>query len=314
MIDSDFTNGAIAVKEKSLLGDKVFRLAEGSAEEALRALSDSGFGQGAEGGIEQMCRAEEEALDAFIREYAPGKTELYYLLSPRDFYNAKAVVKAQRAGIDYKPLLAPDGLIPAEVIAAAVKDGDFKALGEVLGEAVKSALEAEKTTGAEIGARFDRAQFEFLTRKCRFDRFLSGLIAGKADRLNVLTAMRSQSFEFAEKLFVAGGTVKTKNLKNIFSEDADKAARALEGTAAEEFYKLCLAAKQKGLPFIEAERESDTFESGYFSARKYELEGRNPFLYYVLRRRADINNARTVVVCLNAGVAPQEIKRRLRAA
>ena len=41
--DATYTNGVIAVKEKYLLKDKIFKMCEGGAEEALRALTDSGF-------------------------------------------------------------------------------------------------------------------------------------------------------------------------------------------------------------------------------------------------------------------------------
>ena len=46
--DATYTNGVIAVKEKYLLKDKIFKMCEGGAEEALRALTDSGFGRGTE--------------------------------------------------------------------------------------------------------------------------------------------------------------------------------------------------------------------------------------------------------------------------
>ena len=46
-IDVIYTNGVIAAQEKYLLKDRIFKLCEGSAPEAFRALSESGFGSGA---------------------------------------------------------------------------------------------------------------------------------------------------------------------------------------------------------------------------------------------------------------------------
>ena len=314
MLDPIFTNGVIAVKERSLLGDKILRFSELTAEEVLRALHESGFGSGAEGSDgEALCEAEERYLDEFIREYAPSKTELGFLLSPRDFHNAKALTKAAKLNTGAEKLLAPEGLVPIEGISAAVTKGDYSALGTALADAVREAIENEELTGAEIGAIFDIALYKHLHSLCKWRKVLKKLLAGRADRLNILTALRAGDREFAEKLFVSGGKLGKKHFDAIFSEDEEIAAKALDKTEYKQFYSTCLAAKAKGLPFTEAERALESFESEYFFERKYELEGREPFLYYVFRRRAEIQNVRILLVCLNAGLSAQDIRKRLRA-
>lgn len=311
MVDIHYTNGAIAVKEKLLLGEKLLRFTEMTAEEVLRALHEGGFGSGAEAyDGESLCGAEERALDAFIREYAPSQAELIYLLAPRDFHNAKAICKAEKLGTEVENMLAPEGLIPVAELSAAIKNGEYSSLGKELGEAVKKVSESEDITGAEIGSEFDSAMYKYLSAKCK-RRLLKKLLSGRADRTNILTAMRSVEREFAEKLYVGGGRLKNSELARIF--EADKAENALNDTPGKDFYKLCLSAKEKGLPFTEAERALESFEAEYFSQRRYELEGREPFLYYVFRRRAEISNVRIILVCLNAGLPAQDIKKRLRA-
>ena len=314
MLDPIFTNGVIAVKERSLLGDKILRFTEMTAEEVLRALHESGFGSGAESTEgEAMCEAEERSLDAFIREYAPSNTELGFLLSPRDFHNAKALTKAAKLNTDAEKLLAPEGLVTVADISAAITKKDYSALGGELSEAVRETVENENLTGAEIGAIFDVALYKHLYALCKKRKVLKKLLAGRVDRLNILTAMRAVDREFAEKLFVGGGTLGKKEFDLIFSEDKDISENALDKTAYKQFYALCLAAKERGLPFTEAERDVESFEVEHFAERKYELEGREPFLYYVFRRRAEIQNVRIILVCLNAGLNAQDIKRRLRA-
>ncbi|MDE6667852.1 MAG: hypothetical protein K2K38_05845, partial [Clostridia bacterium] len=90
----DYVNGVIAVKEVYLLGDKISKLCDASAEDAFRAVSEGGFGKGADAvsvyEYEKLLYADERDLDAFIREYATTNAEKAYLLSPRDFHNAKA--------------------------------------------------------------------------------------------------------------------------------------------------------------------------------------------------------------------------------
>ena len=314
MIDPIYTNGVIAVKERSLLGDKILRFTEMTAEEVLRALHESGFGSGAESTEgEALCEAEERSLDAFIREYAPSLTELGFLLSPRDFHNAKALIKAAKLNADAEKLLAPEGLVAVADILAAISKQDYSLLSGELANAVRDAFEKENLTGAEIGAIFDVALYKHLHALCKWRKVLKKLLAGRADRLNILTAMRSSDREFAEKLFVGGGTLGKKEFDLIFSEDKEVSAKALDKTAYKQFYAQCFAAKEKGLPFTEAERALESFEAEHFAERRFELEGREPFLYYVFRRRAEIQNVRIILVCLNAGLSAQDIKRRLRA-
>ena len=314
MLDPIYTNGVIAIKEKLLLGEKLLRYIELTAEEALRALRENGFGSGAEGQEgEALIVAEEQSLDSFIREYAPSQRELEYLLSPRDYHNAKALCKAKKLNTDAEKLLAPQGLVKIDDLSAAIDSGDFSALDKDLGSAIKEALENDNLTGAEIGAIFDIALYKHLSAKCKHSSVLKKLLAGKADRLNILTAMRSNSREFAEKLYVCGGKLNTSDLAKLFNDDREKAERALNGTPYTDFYKLCLEAKGKGLPFTEAERALESYEAEYFVEKRFELEGKQPFLYYVFRRRAEIQNVRIILVCLNAGLSANNIKRRLRA-
>ena len=315
MMNSAFTNGVIAVKEKALLGEKILRFPEMTAEEVLRALSENGFGGGTvSDDFEELCKAEETALDGFVREYAPSKTELSYLLSPRDFHNAKALCKAEILSSDAEKLLAPEGLVSVKLIAKAIKERSYEGLPGGIELPIRQVLSSEEElTGAEIGAIFDSALYKYLYGVCKRNALLKKMLAGRADRLNILTAMRSADCEQAEKLYVYGGILKKEDLAVLFESDAEAAKKTFESTPYSEFYKTCLAAKESGMPFTEAERALESFEAEYFTEKRFELKGRQPFLYYVFRRRAEIQNVRIVAVCLNAGLSVGEIKRRLRA-
>lgn len=303
MLDTLFTNGAIAVKEKKLLGERLLRLAEMTAEDAFRALLESGFGSGAEevrspADSERLCAAEEIALDAFIREYAPSRAILCYLLSPRDFHNAKALVKAERLGTDAGGMLAPEGLYPIKELKEKL------AAGEMFPEI------PEEATGAEIGAAFDKALYAHLFSVCK-SGVLKRMLAGKADMLNLLTAFRAPDKEYAEKLYIGGGKLSAKQLEAVFGE-GEAAVHAFDGTPYEKFYAECFTARENGVPYTAAERSFESFEAEYFAARRFELQNKEPFLYYVFRRRAEISNVRILLVCLNAGLKEQEIKKRIR--
>lgn len=321
-LDVAYTNGVIAAREKNLLKDKIYRLCESSAEEAFRALLESGFGGGAENAAsvyeyENLIAAEEAELDSFIREYAPSEIEKGYLLAPRDFHNAKAIVKATALGISAERLLAPEGAIPVSEISACVENGDFralKALNAYLGGACEAAtaLLAEEPSGSKVGGIFEKGLYSYLGSLAKKRTALKKLLRAKADMTNILTALRCGDKELAREKYLPSGMLKTEKLDMLFHEDKEKAEAAFAKTEYAEFVRLCFAAREKGLPMTEAERLLGGYDTAYFAARKYELERNEPFLYYVYRRRMECVNVRIVFACLLAGQSETEVKKRLR--
>lgn len=313
-----YTNGVIAVKENKLLRDKIVRLTEMGADDAFRSVTESGFGKGAEAvsvyDYEKLLVADERELDAFIAEYAPSKAEKAYFLAPRDFHNAKAILKAQYLNEPVGGMLAPDGEITAAELSEIIKSGQTEKLNEHLRGAVESCnklfAEPEKeVSGAEIGAIFDKALYAYLFSACSKNGFLKKALAAKADMSNILTAMRADSFENAQKNFIGGGRLKDEALQNIFSENAE---RAFDGTAYKDFYALCVTAKEKNKPFTEAERVFDGYETSLLNKHRFELKNSQPFVYYVLRRRAENADLRILFVCLLAGMSGRDVVKRLR--
>ena len=130
-----YTDGVIAAREKYLLKDKLVKLCESGPEDALRAVTESGFGKGTEivsvYDYEKLVAADEAAIDAFILDYSPSEAEKTYLLAPRDFHNLKALLKAQYTGADVGKMLAPQGIIPLRVLEQCVKNNDFSQLAAV---------------------------------------------------------------------------------------------------------------------------------------------------------------------------------------
>lgn len=319
--DMAYTNGVIAVREKYLLNDKIYKLCETGADEALRTLSESGFGKGVEISsvyeFEKLVSADEAAIDCFISEYAPSRAEAVYFLAPRDFHNAKALVKAHYLDLETEKLLAPEGLIPVSVISNSIAEGKYDKLPEELGKALKEAstlfTENENSvSGAEIGNIFEKAQFAYLKKAFAKNALLKKLLAVKADMTNILTALRSDSAEYAENCYVDGGKLSKHSLKKLFSEDKEKAARSFENTLYADFVKKCFEDKSEGRPLTEAERIAESYEAEYFSKNRFELKANQPFLYYVFRRRAENANVRILFVCLLAGMKDNDIKKRLR--
>lgn len=321
--DTAYTNGVIAAREKYLLKDKIVRLCELTAEDAFRALTESGYGGNAVAAnvydFEKLIAEEENALDAFIREYAPSEAEKAYLLAPRDFHNAKALLKAAYLQTDAEKLLAPEGNVAVAKLAQCVENKDFSALkaeNGALAQACEDALtvlEKGGASGARVGAIFEKALYGYLAEKAKRRPTLKRLLAAKADMTNILTAFRAGDAKLAREGYLPAGKLKEEELEKLFDEDQERAAKAFADTEYAEFVGLCFSAKEKGLPMTEAERIAGGYDATYFAERKYELKRSEPFLYYAYRRRAENANVRIVFVCLLAGMDEQSIKKRLRA-
>lgn len=319
-----YTNGVIAARDKYLLKDKILRFCELGAEEAFRMLLESGFGGGADTTdnvyeYEKLVQAEERALDEFILEYAPSQEERAYLLSPRDFHNAKALCKAAYLQTDSEKMLAPQGEVAVERLAACINNGEFSELEKQYPELVsacKKGLETLKkdgVSGAEISEIFEKAALSYAYRACKRNPLLKKFLKEKADMTNILIAFRSKTPESAKEKYLPVGNLSEEQLSALFLE-SEKAEEAFARTAYLPFVKTCLSAKQKGLPASEAEKIRDGYETAYFYQRRYDLKDRQPFLYYVFRRRTENANVRIAFVCLLAGLKEADVKKRLRAA
>ena len=99
-------------------------------------------------------------MDDFIREYAPSQAEKAYLLAPRDFHNAKAILKAEYLGADAEKMLAPDGEIPISDLSVSLRSGNFSSLGKELGKTAKEAAELLKRSGC-FSETFGRRQIGY---------------------------------------------------------------------------------------------------------------------------------------------------------
>jgi vacuolar-type H+-ATPase subunit C/Vma6 len=311
----------IAVKEKSLLKERLYRLVEMTADEAFRALLEYGYGGGAETAsapheYEALIEYEESLLDEFIREYAPTDVTAAYFLSPRDFHNAKALFKAKLLSVSAEKMLASEGLVPIAQLSSCVASSDYSSLDGELKSACLQAeelLKEETITGVELGVIFDKACYLELSKRCKRNATLRRFIEKKVDMINILIAVRARDFAVAQKQFLQGGKLSFGSLEVLNGGDRDRVNAVFTNTPYVDFVKECLLAKEKNLPLSMAEKKLASFETEAFQARKYELKKEEPFLYYVLGRRIENANIRILFAGKLAGLSETEIKRRLRA-
>ncbi|MBP5466258.1 MAG: V-type ATPase subunit, partial [Clostridia bacterium] len=91
-----YSSARAVVMEKTLLGeDRLKRMLEGTADDALKILSEVGFGTGdvSRAGIDAVSDTETARLCSFIKETAPDDKIKKFFLLPYDFKNAEALIK-----------------------------------------------------------------------------------------------------------------------------------------------------------------------------------------------------------------------------
>ncbi len=319
-IDLSYTEGVIAARDKYLLKDKVLRLCEMTADDAFRSLLEYGFGGGAETAnsvyeYEKLIAKEEELLDEFILEYAPAKADAAYFLLSRDFHNAKALLKAKLLGVDAEKMLASQGLVALSVLSNCVESGNYAALSEFpylkgACESIEEIFSSEdELTGVEIGAIFERALYSQMLYICKHSVSLKRSIQAKIDMTNLLTVFRAPDESSVSKSFIEGGKLSHAEIVSVRENDK-KSGAAFERYSA--FLALCYSATEKGLPLTAAERYRDAYDIEKLSQNRYQLKRNEPFVYYVLRRKAESANVRIIFALLLLGANEQEIKKRLR--
>ena len=309
-----FTNGVIKSREKFLLGDKISRLADSSAEEAFGILKESGFGLDAHADdisdAEKMVRAEETLVNDFIKEYAPdGKTQAF-LLAEYDFHNAQAAVRCKYAGADESKIYAPEGVLSVDALKAAVDKSDYTALPKEMGEAIAEAaalFEEGKASGVDIDCAFKRKEYEYMLKNAA-SRPLRSILSASADAANVSTALRGRDEKLAEKCFLKGGKLSLDKIKTLCAASFQEIE---EGDFPEDV-KIAARAAAKGKPLTEFEKNTDDFALVLMNKTRYDMRGSEQFITYIMRRRAEIRNVRIIAVSLAAGIPNAKIKSKIR--
>ncbi len=311
--DTVFTNGVVKSREKYLLGNKLERMQEGTFEDALKTLKESGFGGDAVAAaddVEQLIRAEEISLNNFIREYAPTDKFAAFLLAENDFHNAEGLVKCLYAGADEDKILAPTGIFSIERLTSAVRDDNYDGLPDELKKAIeesKNLFKDGKANGLNVDCLFKSQMFAYMQVLAR-NVDLKKLLVSKADAANISSALRSRDFAIAQMMYVKGGKLPLSRIKDLCELPFD----AIEKGDFPPYAKAAAAEISKQKPATTFERMADDYPLTELYKTKYDMIATQPFLTYILKRRAEIKNVRIITVSLAAGLTAQQIKNKIR--
>ena len=316
-----YANARAKAKEATLLGvGRLNRMIDSlSAEEAVKILSEVGFGGGAviDGAaeFETLLEKESEFLYAFIREAAPKECVKKFLLLSNDYKNAEAFMKEKHLRTDSSSMCVPFGLYQADFLKDKIMTDDYGSFSATLKKTLIAADEcfvSGNTDGLKIGAIFERGKFEEMRELSKKDRLIAELFKVKVDIANITVALRGRNFALLKDYLFDGGTLSREELKSLCEDSFELLREKFATSLRKDFILSAIEDAEKGRPLSAFEKKADDYALNYLLKYRYVFEGTAPFVLYVYYKLAEILNVRLIIVSLSNGVSAEEIKKRLR--
>ena len=315
-----YANGQIAVMSTRLLGaDKFNRLAEcSSIVEALRVLSENGYGAGATiaspNDYEVVLRAELDATLALLKELCYDANAVSYFLCPYDYVNAKILMKSKYlrvSGVEY--CFARATYDPSKMQDDFVAD-DYSAYTKNMAEAC-DATDTEFAGGNRsaqmIDATLDKAMFADMNRyakKCSIS-LVRKLFVWQVDTTNLMLIYRLKKANCVEselnKWFVEGGAIKLDTLLKLWNNDSVSVDLPEQ---YRRFYEFCRADNPT---LAHAEKEQVVYRNKLV-AEYADLLTIQPAIKYFYDKIDEIQKLRRLLVDVKNGVDKEKIKEKLK--
>ena len=311
-----FSSARAVSMEKTLLGeDRLKRMLDGTADDALKILSEVGFGAGdnVRDEIDAVSTEETAKLSAFIKETAPDEKIAKFFLYPYDFKNAETLIKSKY--LKTETTFAPSGLFEVKDLKERIFADNYGALPKAMATALFNADKVfvdGTASGLYINSLFTKALYEELFALKLKNPFLVKILRAKADLVNVSIAFRTRDFAAAEKQFVLNGELYPDALKSICEDDFDKIRDKFRFSCYKDEIFAATDGIEKGEGLKEFEKASDGYAVKLVKKHRYDQAGDFPFIRYCFYKLADIVNARIILIGLAGGLSAQEITERLR--
>lgn len=274
---------------------------------------------------EKMLAAELAKAYAFACELIDGTVDVdskpFELLAPfryvYDCQNLKAAIKCAALEKDALPMLSPNGSVTPEAVKAAVADGDYAAFSVNLAAAAPEAVEKLSATGdpQEVDLTLDKAAFADMHEAASASglMYLSELMRVKTDCTNISTALRcirqGKPKLYMQKLYLPGGMLDEDFFAAHYDETPAKLLDALAYTA----YSGLVSNSAENTPnAAQIEKRCDELYAEKAYAVKYLPFGAELVVCYIVQKEYEIKNVRIVLAGIACGLAPDQIKARLR--
>lgn len=307
---------------KLLTQDRLRRMLDAqSAQDALRALQEMGYGGAQEGDIKQMIDQELSQAYRYVREVTPNVYATGAFLLKGDCYNLKVLFKGKVLGKEVQHMLLDRGTLGIDALLAAVQNQDYAVLPAHLGQVARQ-LDARIEGGfgnvREIECLLDAACFADMADYARRSgqQVVVQCVQVQADLLNLITLLRiKRSQAGPEQLagaLLPGGSVPHALYLSAMGVSEDALLQHLGLTQYRDALAagLELYARNGSLSLLE--RESDDVVTHLLQQRRYERESIAPLIGYLIAKEREAQAVRLVVVAKMNDVPMQMAQERLR--
>ena len=314
-----FANARAKSKENNLMTEeRLHRIMESkTVEDAMRVLAEMNYAGGLaveKDDFYSLLKEEERLATAFVLEAAPKGIGFECFFMKNDYHNVKALLKAKYGqSADLEEMIMPDGNITFSELKRRLEEGktDFDPYLDGAVKYIEREFAEEKGTPRIIDATLDRAMYENIKgRMPSCDGCIRAYFEAQVDLINMETWMRTFRIQagtaFFESNFLAGGTISVKQFDECKWEK-EKFNKMISSTP----YKPFLDKMEEGLTVFETAR--DDFLLKIISKDKADMFTVAPILGYYLAKVNEVKILRVVLVSIKNKIAPEEMKKRVRA-
>ena len=306
--------------EKGLLTpERIARLVDASAEDAVRQLVEAGYGSMAEATIEDADRLINSELNetySLVREvsFKPDVTDVF--LMKADVHNLKLLLKLRLIGSSETPALMQGGNYRTETLEQMVRDANYRELPEELKAALQKLEQSfqSQVDPVAVSVALDCAYTEYAYRVG--DAFTKEYFRVQADFNNVLSLLRLRAMNAgADKLravLLPEGYISQSKLLANMDAPLDSLGKTVGTGPARDGIIRGIDAMIKTGSISAVEKERDNTLMRMADIGKSTFDSIAPVVGYLLAREQEAKCIRLILTAKRNDLDDTIIKERLR--
>ncbi len=311
----------IRCHEKGLIGrDRMARLIDGNANDAVRQLVDAGYGSMPDATIEDADRLIESELKdtyALVREvsFQPALTDVF--LMKADVHNLKMLLKLRLTGSKDAPALMQGGLYTTAQLQTMVQNADYRELPQEFKAALEKLEQSfqSRVDPVAVSVALDSAYTDYALRVG--DAFVKEYFKVQADFNNVLALLRLRAMgagpEKLKSVLLSEGYISHSKLLGNMEAPMDSLGKTVGTGPAREGVIRGIDAYIKTGNISAVEKERDDALMAMASDGKLQSDTIAPVIGYLLAREQEAKCIRLILTAKRNGLDDAIITERLRA-
>lgn len=314
--------GRIRALETKLLTKADFSRLLDAADftQALRLLAELGYPVSEETReYEPVLTIEQKTALVLLEQLSEdeGLTQLFRIRY--DFHNLKVLLKGKHSQQDLEQAIIALGLVPVEIMAKAVMEGEAGELPETLSQAMSAAEAAfaESHAPQDLDVAVDQEQYTYISKVVSRlnNQFLQTWLTWEVDLLNIRSFLRlrwlEENIKLLERDMLPGGNLNASYFHEIREEPLETLAQTLLKTPYGKAVAEGISQLKAQRSFAPLERSCEDLLIQFFKRTRETSFGVEPVVAYLLLKEFEIKAVRAVLVGKLNELPKEKIKERL---